>query len=442
MFPVIVVPYDPAWPGMFEAERTAILSALADLDPEIEHIGSTSVPGLAAKPKIDILVGLRGWGDLEAAVDLLSRIGYEHEPQLAVPRHLSMKRGRPTTHRVHLVERRGGLWDDYLSFRDALRTDRRLRVRYGQLKQALALHHRDDHHAYMTGKASFIEGVIERERAARGHGAPRLSARTSHRGPASLDKAESIGPGDARSLQLDQFGEGSSPAIFVHGSGRAGAAAWPEQVRLSGRRLLFVHLRGFGGVEEATGFDYETDTHDLVGLLWEAEPSHLVGASYGGISALMATMRSEGRVASLTLIEPILLSIARGDEAVEELVAKTQHALEAQSLEEFEGRLEQAIGLKIKRPWTEEDRRWLERFKAQRPPWDAPIPPAPLPDMGIPLLVVTGGWSEANEAIAQRLVEDFGAHHEVIEGAGHRPQDHPVFNPLLEGWWSSAETRA
>ncbi len=165
-FPVVVVPYDPAWPGMFDAERASLRAALADLEPDIEHVGSTSVPGLAAKPKIDILVGLRGWDDLEPAVGLLSRIGYEHEPQLTVPRHLSMKRGRPTTHRVHLVERRGGLWEDYLWFRDALRTDVDLRARYAALKEGLALQHRDDHDAYSIGKAPFIESVIERCRPA------------------------------------------------------------------------------------------------------------------------------------------------------------------------------------------------------------------------------------------------------------------------------------
>lgn len=151
---------------MFDAERASLRAALADLEPDIEHIGSTSVPGLAAKPKIDILVGLRGWEDLEPAVGLLSRIGYEHEPQLMAPRHLSMKRGRPTTHRVHLVERRGGLWADYLSFRDALRTDADLRARYAALKEGLALRHRGDHDAYSIGKAPFIERVIERCRPA------------------------------------------------------------------------------------------------------------------------------------------------------------------------------------------------------------------------------------------------------------------------------------
>lgn len=164
MFPVVVVPYDPAWPGMFDGECTLLLKALDHLHPDIEHIRSTSVPGLAAKPKIDILVGLRAWGDLETAIKCLSGIGYEHEPQLSVPRHFSMKRGHPTTHRVHLVERRGDLWTDNLAFRDALRANPDLCAHYAEVKQGLAARHPNDHHAYSAGKAPLIEAVIERER--------------------------------------------------------------------------------------------------------------------------------------------------------------------------------------------------------------------------------------------------------------------------------------
>lgn len=152
---------------MFDAEHTALRAALADLEPDIEHVGSTSVPGLAAKPKIDILVGLRTWGDLTSAVERLLGIGYEHEGQIDVPRHLSMKRGRPTTHRVHLVERREEQWDEVLCFRDTLRADPDLRRRYAELKQELALEHQDDHQAYSLGKGPFIQAVIERARSAR-----------------------------------------------------------------------------------------------------------------------------------------------------------------------------------------------------------------------------------------------------------------------------------
>jgi GrpB-like predicted nucleotidyltransferase (UPF0157 family) len=163
-FPVVVVPYDPAWQRMFDEERALLDSSLADLGTEIEHIGSTSVPALAAKPKIDILVGLRAWEDLGRAVERLSRLGYLNEPQLDVPRHLSMKRGHPTTHRIHLVEGQGSLWHEYLAFRDALRAEADLRARYAELKQRLALQHRDDHQAYSAGKSPFIEAVIEHQR--------------------------------------------------------------------------------------------------------------------------------------------------------------------------------------------------------------------------------------------------------------------------------------
>jgi GrpB-like predicted nucleotidyltransferase (UPF0157 family) len=151
---------------MFDAERAVLHSALAGLEPRIEHVGSTAVPGLAAKPKIDILVGLRAWADLASAVERLRGIGYGHEPQIDVPRHLSMKRGHPTTHRVHLVEVGGAEWKDVLAFRDALRADADLRDRYGELKRELALEHRDDHQAYSAGKSPFIEALIEPRRPA------------------------------------------------------------------------------------------------------------------------------------------------------------------------------------------------------------------------------------------------------------------------------------
>jgi GrpB-like predicted nucleotidyltransferase (UPF0157 family) len=146
---------------MFERERDTIRSALGGLR-EIEHIGSTAVPGLAAKPKIDILVGLRSWDDLNAGVDALLGIGYEHEPQLRKPRTFSIKRGRPTTHRVRFVERDGALWQELISFRDALRGDPDLADRYGRLKQELANRFRNDpsHEAYMRGKAPFINAIL------------------------------------------------------------------------------------------------------------------------------------------------------------------------------------------------------------------------------------------------------------------------------------------
>lgn len=162
MHPVVVVPYDPSWPAMFERERVRVLSALADLEVDVEHIGSTAVPGLASKPKIDILVGLQRWEDLAPAVDALLRTGYQDERQLPRPRTFSMKRGRPTTHRVRFVERHGELWSELLSFRDALRADPELAARYGALKRDLAQRHQDEptHEAYMDGKAPFIRAVL------------------------------------------------------------------------------------------------------------------------------------------------------------------------------------------------------------------------------------------------------------------------------------------
>lgn len=135
---VTVREYDPRWPLAYAAERVRIVEALHGIDVTIEHIGSTSVPGLTAKPVVDILVGLRLAGhDVIGAA--LERLGYEALGEAGVPGRLYFRmRDSPQPFNVHVVERGGALWRNNLVFRDFLRTHSEEATAYAQAKQVAA----------------------------------------------------------------------------------------------------------------------------------------------------------------------------------------------------------------------------------------------------------------------------------------------------------------
>ena len=127
----LVVPYDPAWPELFETERERLEEALAPwLDGGIHHIGSTAVPGLAAKPVIDMLAGVRDLGEARAAEEPLALLGYVYGEHRAEA-HLFSKE----TYGVHLTVPGSDLRRERLAFRDALRVDSELRQEYAQWKR-------------------------------------------------------------------------------------------------------------------------------------------------------------------------------------------------------------------------------------------------------------------------------------------------------------------
>lgn len=163
---IVVVPYDIAWPQRFTVESQLIQMVLADLQPAVEHIGSTSVPGLAAKPIIDVLVGVRSLEDFGRHLDLLTAYGYQYIPEYerVLPDRRFFKRvvRGARTHHVHVVEFGGLYWQRYVAFRDSLRQDAHLAERYAELKRGLAVRHRHDRDAYTNGKTGFVESVLAR----------------------------------------------------------------------------------------------------------------------------------------------------------------------------------------------------------------------------------------------------------------------------------------
>ena len=163
--PVVVVPYDPCWPTLFEGEQARIELAIGPWVEEIEHIGSTAVPGLAAKPVIDIMVGVGSLKDSSAFVWRLKAIGYEYLPELErqMPsrRYFRKLRGGRRTHQIHLVERSNSeWWDRHVLFRDYLRRHPEVAEEYARLKHELSSRFRDDRTAYTEAKTTFIREVV------------------------------------------------------------------------------------------------------------------------------------------------------------------------------------------------------------------------------------------------------------------------------------------
>ena len=165
--PVVVVPYDPRWPELFEEERVRIEQAIGSFVEEIEHVGSTAVPGLAAKPVIDIMVGVRSLQHSPVLVERLSGIGYLYLPELErvfpLRRYFQKLRDGRRTHQIHLVERSNSVWwDRHVLFRDHLRSHPEVAEEYASLKYELSGRFREDREAYTGAKTAFISGCVRR----------------------------------------------------------------------------------------------------------------------------------------------------------------------------------------------------------------------------------------------------------------------------------------
>jgi GrpB-like predicted nucleotidyltransferase (UPF0157 family) len=158
---VILAPYDPRWPDLFEAEAARIEHALVGLPIRLEHIGSTAVPGLAAKPIIDILAGRPPRSDPAPYIAAMKQLGYEHKGAYGIPGRQYFRRGTPRTHHVHLVSWSSEFWKKELRFRDALRDDPSLAREYEALKYHLAATlSPDEKRLYTDAKGPFIRKVL------------------------------------------------------------------------------------------------------------------------------------------------------------------------------------------------------------------------------------------------------------------------------------------
>jgi GrpB-like predicted nucleotidyltransferase (UPF0157 family) len=162
--PVFIVPYDPAWPRLFEEEKARILQDIGSYVVNIEHMGSTAIPGLAAKPVIDILIGVRSLADAPLFIPPLTARGYEYvsryEQEMPFRRYLNRKVNGEHTHHLHMVEPDTDFFRVQLAFRDYLRTHPKECEEYAALKLRLAEKYRNDRVAYTDSKNEFIQGIL------------------------------------------------------------------------------------------------------------------------------------------------------------------------------------------------------------------------------------------------------------------------------------------
>jgi GrpB-like predicted nucleotidyltransferase (UPF0157 family) len=157
---VKLMPHTELWHQLFAEEEARLRDAISEYTLAIEHVGSTAVCGLSAKPIIDIAVAVRQIADAERCVTPLGNIGYEYHGEYGIPgRHFFCK-GEPRTHHLHLVEADSDLWRNHLLFRDYLRQHAEVAAQYDKLKRGLAHDYKDNREAYTEGKAAFIENVL------------------------------------------------------------------------------------------------------------------------------------------------------------------------------------------------------------------------------------------------------------------------------------------
>ena len=156
---VRVVEYDARWPALFAAEERRIRDHCR-LALRLEHVGGTSIPGMCAKPVLDVAAGRPHETTTQDCVAVLTRLGYEHRGERGVPGREFFRRGRPRAYHLHLVEAGGPLWHEYLAFRDYLRAHAEAALRFAEVKRALAARFPRDREAYTNAKSPHVQEIL------------------------------------------------------------------------------------------------------------------------------------------------------------------------------------------------------------------------------------------------------------------------------------------
>ena len=157
---VVLAPSNSSWSAAFKHEAIDLKLVMKGGACGIEHVGSTSIPGIRAKPILDIMVGVPSLAEGLKLAPVLAELNYEFRSNAGLPAEHVFAKGAPRTHLLHMVEYNGEVWQQKLAFRDALREDTELALAYEKLKVELSLRFSADRGAYTDGKTEFVRGVV------------------------------------------------------------------------------------------------------------------------------------------------------------------------------------------------------------------------------------------------------------------------------------------
>ena len=162
---IILSNYNPEWPLKFSQEKDFLMKVIRQyLVGSIEHVGSTAVPGLTAKPVIDIMFGVKSLEDSKSAIKLLTKNGYNYFPYKKEVMHWFCKPSPSLrTHHLHLIPYESNLWKERIRFRDILRASAKTANQYVELKKELAIRYKKDRETYTEKKTVFIQNVLRQD---------------------------------------------------------------------------------------------------------------------------------------------------------------------------------------------------------------------------------------------------------------------------------------
>lgn len=160
---VEVVPYDPQWKVEFNRIKDQLLSYVGDLIITIEHVGSTSIEGLAAKPIIDLDLVMDSYDVLPQIIERLEQYGYEHQGNLGIEGREAFRRRHPDEfmkYHLYVCPKDGQGYLEHIAFRDYLQSNPAALQEYAEIKQRLAEQYRNDIDAYCEGKTTFVTSIL------------------------------------------------------------------------------------------------------------------------------------------------------------------------------------------------------------------------------------------------------------------------------------------
>ena len=154
--------YRDEWPVLYESEQETIESAIGNHIEDIQHVGSTAIVGMPAKPILDVAIAVEDFEKARVCIAPLAALGYTFKGENGIPRRHYFTKGEPCTHHIHMGEETSDEWAKLILFRDYLRSDQRVAEEYARFKADLLDRLTGDRVAYQAAKTEFIEEVLQK----------------------------------------------------------------------------------------------------------------------------------------------------------------------------------------------------------------------------------------------------------------------------------------